>query len=454
MMPVDETENEIRVRVRDPGEFARLVQIFPNDQTLNSYPYNKMGIRGVGGPLKSDGGTEVQAYIFSKRDRWDWTPETAEAWVRDQGETPKGYSDPLEPIEVTVDAEIAIIKTMKEIKEEDRVEVPKGVPVVYIEGAASTDEVDREGESIEQPSISTEEYERNPVLCSDHNLRLPIGTVTSIEKNVPLVKEGTLWRKAKEDEKPEARGLWIKAAIIGATQKAKEVLAQVQAGIVRALSVRGQARAKRKVCHVGEGCHNVLSGLNLIEISIVPVPANQGTLFSIAKSLIELQDVADSLNSPASVSGGEPGETQKMKEDKNMSEQNEKAEPAEPETPVKQEDGEMPPDVLQRLEAVEAWGAVIEDLIQRVDALEASEAGSEEMSAEETSGEEKSQDEEPEAPAEPAPAGKVEPGVKKSLNPSASKKPSNAVGIAVEKDLEASKKIAEAAWRKKNRIEE
>lgn len=72
----EETENTVRIRVRDPGTFVedsfRTIAIGDADN----------GIQAVVGKLKSDGGaTRVQAYIFSKKA--GWTMEKAQAWVKE-----------------------------------------------------------------------------------------------------------------------------------------------------------------------------------------------------------------------------------------------------------------------------------------------------------------------------------------------------------------------------------
>jgi len=68
----DVTENTIRIRVRDPGDFQddsfRTITIGDEAQ----------GIQAVIGKPKGEDSTEVQSYVFDKD---KWTPEKAQAWV-------------------------------------------------------------------------------------------------------------------------------------------------------------------------------------------------------------------------------------------------------------------------------------------------------------------------------------------------------------------------------------
>jgi len=62
--------SEHAARVRDPGDFVRIVQLWAKD-----------GVRELGGPLKSDpsGPTHAQAYRFDKA---KFTVVQAKAWLK------------------------------------------------------------------------------------------------------------------------------------------------------------------------------------------------------------------------------------------------------------------------------------------------------------------------------------------------------------------------------------
>jgi len=74
-MPVDITENYIRIRVRDPGDFV--------DGSFRTVSISdKEGIKTIMGKLKSDpnGSMVVQSYLFDKE---KWTVSEAKKWVSD-----------------------------------------------------------------------------------------------------------------------------------------------------------------------------------------------------------------------------------------------------------------------------------------------------------------------------------------------------------------------------------
>lgn len=75
-MPVETTENYVRVRVRDVGDFQ--------EGSLRTITISKdKGIKAVIGRLKGETTTTVQAYLFDKD---KWSEAEAEAWVREHKE--------------------------------------------------------------------------------------------------------------------------------------------------------------------------------------------------------------------------------------------------------------------------------------------------------------------------------------------------------------------------------
>jgi hypothetical protein len=70
MMPVETTENYVRIRVKDPDSFSRLRTI-----TLSE----SEGIKAIVGRLHGDKTTTIQAYLFA-RDK-GWNEAKARKWV-------------------------------------------------------------------------------------------------------------------------------------------------------------------------------------------------------------------------------------------------------------------------------------------------------------------------------------------------------------------------------------
>lgn len=82
----EETENTIRIRVRDPEDFVE-------DSFKTITISKKKGIKAVIGKLKEDpdGPTQIQSYIFDKScdnepNKCDWTVEEAQEWVDEHHE--------------------------------------------------------------------------------------------------------------------------------------------------------------------------------------------------------------------------------------------------------------------------------------------------------------------------------------------------------------------------------
>jgi len=134
------------------------------------------------------------------------------------------------------------------------------VDSVTISGYASTNDVDRSNDVIPTAvwEKGLENYLKNPVILAYHKHDLPVGRMT--------------------EHKVDEKGLWIAARISAA---AEDVFNLVKDGVITAFSVGfriidAEYNAAAELFIVKE--------LELHEISVVSVPANQNTLFSLSKS--------------------------------------------------------------------------------------------------------------------------------------------------------------------------
>jgi HK97 family phage prohead protease/HK97 family phage major capsid protein len=131
---------------------------------------------------------------------------------------------------------------------------------VYIEGYASTNAVDRVGDVI--PTAVWEKgiknYLKNPIILAYHDYEQPVGRMV--------------------DHKIDNQGLWIKARISAASE---DIYNLIKDSVITAFSVGFR---------VLDAEYNsatelfVIKELELVEISVVPVPCNQDTLFNLAKA--------------------------------------------------------------------------------------------------------------------------------------------------------------------------
>ena len=131
---------------------------------------------------------------------------------------------------------------------------------ITIEGYASTTDIDRQGDvvpvSVWEKGIQN--YLKNPVILAYHDHSEPVGRMV--------------------EHRIDSKGLWIKARISSA---ASEVFNLVKDGVLTAFSI-GFRIVDAEYNSAAELF--VVKELELHEISVVSVPANQNTLFSLSKA--------------------------------------------------------------------------------------------------------------------------------------------------------------------------
>lgn len=136
---------------------------------------------------------------------------------------------------------------------------------IYIEGYASTTDIDRAGDVVTAQvwEAGMQNYLKNPIILAYHDHDDPVGRMV--------------------DYRVDSKGLWIKARISAAA----EVFNLIKDGVLTAFSVGFRVKDAEynqasEVFYVKE--------LELIEISVVSVPANQNTLFSLSKAFDDAEE--------------------------------------------------------------------------------------------------------------------------------------------------------------------
>mgnify|MGYP000541816685 CR=1 FL=1 len=136
---------------------------------------------------------------------------------------------------------------------------------IYIEGYASTVDVDRGGDvvpaSVWEKGIQN--YLKNPIILAQHDHDDPVGRMV--------------------EHKVDAKGLWVKARISAAA----EVFNLIKDEVLTAFSIGfrildAEYNAAAEVFLIKE--------LELVEISVVSVPMNQNTLFNLSKAFSSAED--------------------------------------------------------------------------------------------------------------------------------------------------------------------
>jgi len=131
---------------------------------------------------------------------------------------------------------------------------------IYIEGYASTVDRDRQGDVIPMKAWNEglHNYLKNPIILAYHNHQMPIGKMV--------------------EHKVTDQGLWIRAQI---PAEIGDIYKLIKKGILSAFSVGFRVR---DADYDNTTETFLVKELELHEISVVSIPANQNTLFSLAKA--------------------------------------------------------------------------------------------------------------------------------------------------------------------------
>lgn len=137
---------------------------------------------------------------------------------------------------------------------------------IVIEGYASTNDIDRSGDVVSSNvwEKGLENYLKNPIILAYHDYTKPIGRML--------------------EHRADKKGLWIKARISSA---AEDVFNLVKDGVMTAFSI-GFRILDAEYNQIAEVF--LIKEIELHEISVVPVPCNQNTLFSLSKAFETAED--------------------------------------------------------------------------------------------------------------------------------------------------------------------
>ena len=158
-MPIDVTENYIRIRVRELNLFI--------EESFRTIDLSvEQGIKTIIGKLKAEpqGNTVIQSYLFDKN---KWTINEAEKWV-------SGHEKSIKPIENKYNHSLTF--QIKSFDDTNRT----------FTAVASTETKDRGGDVLRSSGWQLDNFKTNPVLLWAHQYsELPVGKVIDIrvEKN-------------------------------------------------------------------------------------------------------------------------------------------------------------------------------------------------------------------------------------------------------------------------------
>lgn len=137
---------------------------------------------------------------------------------------------------------------------------------VMIEGYASTNDIDRSGDVVSATvwEKGLENYVKNPIILAYHDYSKPVGRMV--------------------EHRFDSKGLWIKARISSA---AEDVFKLVKDGVMTAFSI-GFRILDAEYNQMAEVF--LIKEIELHEISVVPIPCNQNTLFNLSKAFDSAED--------------------------------------------------------------------------------------------------------------------------------------------------------------------
>jgi HK97 family phage prohead protease/HK97 family phage major capsid protein len=139
----------------------------------------------------------------------------------------------------------------------------KGSKTLKIAGYANTTSKDRAGDIVtaEAWAKGVENYRRNPVLLYQHKHDCPIGRVDTI--------------------RVDKKGIYVEGAVSEAAEKNHGVQTLIKDGALKSFSVGFRVKDGK---YNREDDSMMITDVELLEISVVSVPCNQESLFSIRKS--------------------------------------------------------------------------------------------------------------------------------------------------------------------------
>jgi len=139
----------------------------------------------------------------------------------------------------------------------------KGSNTLKIAGYANTTAKDRSGDVVtaEAWAKGVENYRRNPVLLYQHKHDCPIGRVDNI--------------------RVDKKGIFVECAVSEAAERTHGVQTLIKDGALKSFSVGFRVKDGK---YNREDDSMMITDVELLEISVVSVPCNQDSLFSIRKS--------------------------------------------------------------------------------------------------------------------------------------------------------------------------
>lgn len=147
----------------------------------------------------------------------------------------------------------------------------------------TTDSVDRDGEVVVPGGMNSKDYERNPVLLYEHDVKQPIGKMLSMRR----MERGIEAEFALAPRPDNHVGEWFPDTV--ASLMDFGALNTMSIGF---LGIESRPATKADSEKYGSGVRRVYGKWKLLEVSVVSVPANQDAIVSAVRKGLVTRDAA------------------------------------------------------------------------------------------------------------------------------------------------------------------
>jgi len=145
----------------------------------------------------------------------------------------------------------------------------------------TTDSVDRDGEVVIPGGMNSRDYERNPVLLYEHDVKQPIGKMLSMKR-----AERAIEAEFALVPRPDSHvGEWFPDTVASLLE-----FGALNTMSIGFLGLEARPATKADTEKYGEGVRRVYGKWKLLEVSVVSVPANQDAIVTAVRKGLVTRD--------------------------------------------------------------------------------------------------------------------------------------------------------------------
>lgn len=147
----------------------------------------------------------------------------------------------------------------------------------------TTDSVDRDGEVVVPGGMNSRDYEKNPVLLYEHDVKKPIGKMLGMKRN-----ERSIDAEFALAPRPDNHvGEWFPDTVASLME-----FGALNTMSIGFLGMESRPASKADSEKYGSGVRRVYGKWKLLEVSVVSVPANQDAIVTAVRKGLVTRDAA------------------------------------------------------------------------------------------------------------------------------------------------------------------